>query len=270
MDYDAKKAAKYWNQRARNVDQGQAVLSLGLPDYINDAYSAWELGLILSELSDVAGKKVLDIACGVGRVTIPLAQRGAQITGVDISEAMLNLCHKNIESVGIKENVELLKIKNASELPLSDGSFDVVLCLGLLEHLPAKIREQVLSEISRITRPEGETLIIVNNDESLFLQKLDRYHMEHQTENGYFVSLVGKKTIETALRKNGFDVEEVGSNLFYSFAKHVIKPLQESDDNLLPWDLLLNLCAKLDLKFKKKADLENRFTDQWLIKGIRK
>lgn len=270
MNYSERKAEEYWNRRAGNIDQARAVLSLGLPDYINKAYSKWEMGLILRELPEIRSKNVLDIACGIGRVTIPLAEHGAHVVGVDISKTMLELCHKNLESVDVRKNITLLKIRCASELPFKNDLFDVVLCLGLLEHLPPNIRERVLLEISRVTKRGGIALIIVNNDKSLFLQKMDRYKMEYQQKNGYFVSLMEKEGIESILEENGFDVKEVGSNLFYSFIRHVTEPLQESNHDILPWDPLFNLCAELDLKFKNKGDLDEHFTDQYLIKGIKR
>ena len=95
MAYNANKAKEYWNRRAKSTDRVQAVLSFGLPDYINEAYSKWEIGMVLEELSKIKAKRVLDIGCGVGRVTVPVAKQGAYVVGVDISGAMLDICRKN-------------------------------------------------------------------------------------------------------------------------------------------------------------------------------
>src|SRR5437588_6120974 len=70
--YDSSKAEAYWSHRLAQTNQMTAVLSFTLPDYLNRAYSEWEITTVVRALPDVTGLHVLDVGCGVGRVTVPL------------------------------------------------------------------------------------------------------------------------------------------------------------------------------------------------------
>lgn len=111
---------------------------------VDEAYERWARAydtypniLIAAEeprvralLSEVRGKRVLDVACGTGRHTLWLADRGAHVTGVDRSRAMLEVAReKDRSGIDFREG-------DADALPVPDASQDVVLNALLLEHLP--------------------------------------------------------------------------------------------------------------------------------------
>lgn len=83
--YDKEKADRFWTRRVSEVNELRAVLSYRSPDYTNLAYSQWELGLLVRDLGNIRGKAVLDVGCGVGRVTMELLKAGARVTGLDNS-----------------------------------------------------------------------------------------------------------------------------------------------------------------------------------------
>jgi ubiquinone/menaquinone biosynthesis C-methylase UbiE len=264
--YDLKKAENYWSKRVESVDQLPAVLSYNLPKYVNAAYSKWEIELILDSLQNVKNKRILDLACGVGRVLVPLAKKGAHVVGVDNSEKMLELCKNNVKSARVGKNV-LLKKSNAANIPFSDDSFDIVICVGLLEHLPEPIRYKVLSEISRVTKRNGILLLTITNvDKSVFLKQVKRYEMKEQRENGYFCAAINRKKIEKYLAEKGFDSEVMGSNGFYSLAEHLFKKVYQGGGKNIIMSSLFNLGANLDITFKNKRYLDACFTNLFLIK----
>jgi malonyl-CoA O-methyltransferase len=80
-------------------------------------------------LADTKGMRVLDVACGTGRHTLWLAERGAHVTGVDRSRAMLDVAREK-DRFGID-----WRVGDADALPVEDASFDVVLNALLLEHV---------------------------------------------------------------------------------------------------------------------------------------
>jgi len=94
--------------------------------------------------------RILDIACATGMSFRFLSKYG-DIRGIDISEETIRLC----KTRGIDRIVRC----DAMKLPFRDGSFDTVLCLELLEHVPDPHR--CLDEIARTLRPGGALLVTV-------------------------------------------------------------------------------------------------------------
>lgn len=106
------------------------------------------------------GEMVLDISCGTGLVTLPLAdivQPGGSVTGVDLSEGMIQEARLRAEKKGV-ENVSF-KQMDAEALGFSDNSFDVVICsLGLM-YFPYP--QKALREMHRVLKPGGRAAALV-------------------------------------------------------------------------------------------------------------
>ena len=89
-DYDRASAERYWgDERRRLKDEFRIVLSAGEPPYVNAAYHVWETMSFIRALKPKRGMRVLDLACGLGRVSAPLALTGATVIGVDNAFAMV-------------------------------------------------------------------------------------------------------------------------------------------------------------------------------------
>ena len=261
--YEPSKAEAYWSDRLKQTNQMAAVLSFSLPDYLNRAYSEWEIETVVKSLPELTGLRLLDVGCGVGRVTVPMAQRGALVTAFDNSAEMLATCRANARNAGVDAHVQFEK-GSADALPFGDGTFDVVLCLGVLEHLPPMVRQKALQHLIRVVRPGGTLALVVNNEESRFLSEESRYGMSSQQDNGYFVGIIGKKNIKSFFAQHGFVVRTEGSNFFQSLIKHVGRKMNIlGESKLLP--TLTELALRLDLDFPKKGDLDAAYADQWVI-----
>ena len=100
----------------------------------------------------------LDIGTGPGLIPIMLAARvpGLRLTGVDLSEPMLQKARKAAEAAGVADRFDI-RLGDAKSLPFSEQSFDLVLCNSLLHHLPAPLA--LLNEISRVSKPGGAILL---------------------------------------------------------------------------------------------------------------
>lgn len=262
--YNTARAEAYWSARLHRTDELAAVLSFGLPEYLNRAYSEWEIHTVIKSLPDLGGLKVLDLGCGVGRVAVPLAQQGAWVTAFDISAEMLDACRRNVAAAGIADQIVFEKGSNDA-MPFPDQTFDVVVCLGVLEHLPPPVRQTTLQHIVRVVRRPGWVAIVVNNAESRFLTKVARYEMQEQQENGYFVGLIGRASVESFFTRSGFAVRNCGSNLFQSLVKHVGQRLEWFDEPLGIMPELVRLSVRLDIAYPNKGDLDIAFADQWVF-----
>ncbi len=102
--------------------------------------------------------RLLDAGCGGGRYTLPLRMRGFDVVAVDVSLDALKMAMKR--SASRKLDIDFLEA-NLYHIPFSDGSFDVIWCYGVLQHLLLKERELAISEFRRILRKEGLLFIEV-------------------------------------------------------------------------------------------------------------
>lgn len=88
----------------------------------------------IDERVNLPGKNVIDIGCGGGILSESMALRGADVTGIDLGEAPLNVARLHAEKTGAKVNYRRIA---AEDIALEQaGQYDVVTCLEMLEHVP--------------------------------------------------------------------------------------------------------------------------------------
>jgi SAM-dependent methyltransferase len=268
--YDAGRAAAYWSgPRHEAGNELAAVLSLGEPPPVNEAYDAWETGLLLDSLGVVAGELALDVGTGVGRAALRVAPRVKRLACGDLAAGMLDRLQRNATQSGV-ENIDPIRLRS-DRLPFRTGAFSVVLCLGLLEHLPAEARRATLEEAARVLRKGGALALVLNNAESRFLgDPADNpYRDGLQRESGYFCAVVSERAIaeETA---SLFTDRVLGSNLFYSLHRHAARSLPESsrrDPRLAPF---FERAAAWDRALRPVGTLARAAADHHLHLLIRK
>lgn|GEM_PF-6461253 len=158
-----------------------------------------------------SGQKVLDMGCGTGRFTVPMAALGVRVSGLDISQAMLDVARRKLATKGL--SAELYEGDMAC-LPFEDGSFDVVTSMLALMHIPINDREIVFAEACRVLRPGGRMIIGVKN--SLFEQffKGDRFATVDITD-------VDAKQLRFTETRSGKDLTAP----WYSFSPHELNAL---------------------------------------------
>ena len=103
---------------------------------------------VLEAVGPVEDKEILEIACGTGRFTVMLAERGADIVGLDISEQMLQQGRKKARSAGVADHLQFLR-GDAGRLPFPDDHFDAVIGMRFF-HL-ADTPASYLSEMRRVS-----------------------------------------------------------------------------------------------------------------------
>lgn len=107
----------------------------------------------------LAGKTVLDVGCGGGILSEAMAQRGAIVTGIDMGEANLNTARLHALEAGVSVNYRHIAVEQlAAEQP---GSFDVVTCLEMLEHVPDP--ESIIKACSTLVKPGGTVVFSTIN-----------------------------------------------------------------------------------------------------------
>lgn len=104
------------------------------------------------------GGKVLDVGVGTG-LELPMFTNNVRITGIDLSEPMLEIARKRVKAAGLS-NVDDLRAMDAMALEYSDASFDAVVAPYVLTVVPDPHR--TLDEMARVVKPGGE-IVLVNH-----------------------------------------------------------------------------------------------------------
>jgi len=145
---------------ARSRAEAQAFVFTGINHaqverYLNPPSTAFHgLEYAYYLLGDVRGKTVLDLGCGKGENLIPLAVRGADVLGVDLSPDLVECARRRVRVAGLKADV---RVGSAYSTGLPDGSVDVIFCIALIHHLEIS---RVRAEMLRVLRSDGFIVLL--------------------------------------------------------------------------------------------------------------
>ena len=144
---------RLFNSIARTYDSLNHWLSLGVD-------KSWRRRSLRWIVDPSAPQQILDIACGTGDYSIAIARRAhpdTVVTGVDLTEAMLQVMRSKVEKAGLSGRI-VAEQGNAEALRFADNRFDrTTIAFGIrnFEH-----REQALREILRVLKPGGRLVIL--------------------------------------------------------------------------------------------------------------
>ncbi len=111
------------------------------------------------ERTTIGGASVLDVGCGGGLLCESLARAGAQVTGCDLAPGMIEVARLHAAEHGL--NIDYRVASAEALATTSAGSFDVVTCMEMLEHVPDPAA--MIRTLASLVRPEGSLFISTIN-----------------------------------------------------------------------------------------------------------
>jgi len=178
-------AERFWDERAREnalfyVDDR---VEYGAPDaeaFWHGGNEALEQILLPLGAAVSSAETVVDIGCGVGRMTRALAGRAARVIAVDVSSEMLARARTYNSEL---DNVEWIHGDGTTLAPLADESVDGCFSHVVFQHLPdATMTLGYVREMGRVLRPGGWAAFVVSTDPTVHrLPPLDRLRAKLQT-----------------------------------------------------------------------------------------
>lgn len=192
------------------------------------------------------GATVLDVGCGYGATALFLAaERGCNVTGINISEKELDLARERADEAGLGDQVSF-RYGDFHDIPFPDGSFDVVWSQEAFLHGVGK--QTILQECHRVLRPSGKLVIS---------DLVSRAHLSEDERARIYARLRlremwSAEQYAAGLRDAGFSVvdsDDWAANVAPTYGS-VVAGVREQYDELarrVPTEQLDNTIAALDV-----------------------
>jgi len=179
----------------------------------NQKILQFQLNKFISMLKKKA--KILDVGCGCGRDAEYFKSEGFSVTGIDLSEGMLN------EAKNKAKDVELLKM-DMRKLELKKNTFNGIWCMASLLEIPKNEVGIVLKEFNKVLKKEG--VLYISTKEGGGEQFLKKEIYENEPK---FYAFYKQTELEDLLKENGFEIlysivsEDEGTKWVEIFAKKI-------------------------------------------------
>lgn len=151
-------SATFWDTAAReNAAWYIAKHNAESPEFFTQGAAETDALLKLHSLEVRRDHTLLEIGCGVGRMTRRLAELAGQVIATDVSAEMLTRARHHLAD---PPNVTLMQLPGDGRLPGPDASVDLVFSYITLQHIPsARAQLRYLTEAIRLVRPGGQVVI---------------------------------------------------------------------------------------------------------------
>jgi SAM-dependent methyltransferase len=170
----------------------------------NGWLTAEEQDLFMDWLGLGRGAHLLDVACGSGGPTLRIAETtGCRVTGIDLHADAIEVARRDAARKGLAGYASFQAADATRPLPFDDGSFDAVMCIDAINHLPD--RAAVLAEWHRVLRPGGRVLF---TDPIVVTGPLTNEEIAIRASIGFFL-FVPDGTDRRLLEEADFTVERV-------------------------------------------------------------
>jgi 2-polyprenyl-3-methyl-5-hydroxy-6-metoxy-1,4-benzoquinol methylase len=152
----------YWNRRPCNIRHSP--LEVGSKEYFDQVearkYRVEPHSPGFAEFPRWAGKRVLEIGCGIGTDTMNFARFGARVTSVDLSTESLKIARQRAEVYGLSDRIDF-RHANAEELTkyVTPEPYDLIYSFGVIHHTPNV--ERVVEQMKAFTRPGTTVKVMV-------------------------------------------------------------------------------------------------------------
>lgn len=163
----------------------------------------------IDQRAGLAGKNVLDVGCGGGILAESMAARGAHVTGIDMGEAPLEVAQLHKLESGVEVTYRRTTAEQlAAEMP---GSFDVVTCMEMLEHVPDPA--SVIAACARLVKPGGHVFLstINRNPKAWLFAIVGAEYLLRLLPRGThdFAKFIRPSELEQGIRQGGLVLKEL-------------------------------------------------------------
>ena len=146
------------------------------------------LAYIKKRSNGLSGKTILDVGCGGGILSESMAHEGADVTGIDMGDANLTIARMHLYESGEKVSYEKITVEELAAK--AAGSYDVVTCMEMLEHVPDP--GSIIKACQQLVKPDGH----------IFFSTVNR------NAKSYAMAIIGAEYIMRLLPKGTHDFKK--------------------------------------------------------------
>lgn len=174
----------------------------------------------IDQRSPVAEQKVIDVGCGGGILAEALAQRGAQVTGIDMGEAPLSVARLHALESGVDVIYEKIPVEEKANQ--MGGEFDIVTCMEMLEHVPDPA--SVVNACATLVKDNGDVYFstINRNPKSYAFAILGAEYILKLLPKGThdYSKFIRPSELATWMRAAGLELQSITGMTYNPITKH--------------------------------------------------
>ena len=168
----------------------------------------------IDKIAPLDGKRVLDVGCGGGILSESMAAKGAEVTGIDMGEAPLQVARLHLLETGLHVNYERMPVERlAKERP---AAFDVVTCMEMLEHVPDP--SSVVNACAQLVKPGGHVFFstLNRNPKSFLFAIIGAEYLLQLLPKGThdFAKFIRPSELDAWIRESGLATRDITGLLY--------------------------------------------------------
>ena len=163
----------------------------------------------IDRIAALSGKSALDVGCGGGILAEAMARRGARVKGIDLSDKALKVAQLHLHESALAVDYEAISAEDLAAR--SPGSYDVVTCMELLEHVPDPA--STVRACAALARPGGRVFFstINRNLKSYLFAVIGAEYVLKLLPKGThdYLKFIKPSELARHCRESGLDVQEI-------------------------------------------------------------
>lgn len=176
-----------------------------------------------------AGKRVLEVGCGIGTAAVNFARAGADYTGVEISKASLELTRQRFDVYGLKGRLILCNAEEVSR-HVEINCYDLVYSFGVIHHSPNQ--RAIVEEIRKVVRDDGQFRCMLYAKNSWKDIMIDAGLDQPEAQQGCPYATTYTPEMVRALYKDLFEVMSVSQAHIFPY---LVEKYVKYEYELQPW-----------------------------------
>jgi 2-polyprenyl-6-hydroxyphenyl methylase/3-demethylubiquinone-9 3-methyltransferase len=173
----------------------------------------------VAERENLRGAQVLDVGCGGGILSEALAAAGAHVTGIDLAPRVLEVARLHLLESGHTVDYREISIEVLAEE--SPGSFDVITCMEMLEHVPDPA--SVIAACASLLKPDGRLFLsTLNRTPAAFALAIAgaEYALKLLPRGTHhYAQFIRPSELARCLRASGFELEDLRGLAYNPFSR---------------------------------------------------